>query len=140
MWHSGGQKDDLSRLREELEDIVDLLGETSRQHFVGLVKDEHLHVVGLQYSSLDHVLDTTWSTDDDLWTVLQSLHIVSDIGASDTCVALDVHEVTDGYHDLLDLLGKFSGWGEDQGLAGLEVLVYLLEREIENVAVLPVPD
>ena len=36
--HGGGQENDLGGLGEELEDIVDLLGETARQHLVGLVE------------------------------------------------------------------------------------------------------
>lgn len=42
-------------------------------------------------------------------------------------MALDVHEVTNGNDDLLDLLCEFSGGGEDQSLAGLELRVDLLK-------------
>lgn len=43
-------------------------------------------------------------------------------------MALNVHEVTDGNNDLLDLLGQFTGWGKDQSLALLDVGVQLLEN------------
>jgi hypothetical protein len=42
-------------------------------------------------------------------------------------VAVDVHEVTDGDDDLLDLLSQLTGGSDDQSLAGLEVGVDLLE-------------
>jgi hypothetical protein len=42
-------------------------------------------------------------------------------------VAGDVHEITDGDNDLLDLLGQLAGGGEDEGLAGLDVGVDFLE-------------
>jgi hypothetical protein len=42
-------------------------------------------------------------------------------------VALDLHEVADGDNNLLDLLGELTGGGEDQGLAGLDAGVDLLE-------------
>jgi len=42
-------------------------------------------------------------------------------------VALDVHEVTDGNNDLLDLLGQLTGGSKDQSLALLEAGVDLLE-------------
>lgn len=42
-------------------------------------------------------------------------------------MALNVHEVTDGDDDLLDLLGQFTGGGEDKSLALLDVGVKLLE-------------
>jgi len=125
--HGGGQEDDLGALGQKLEDVVDLLGETARQHLVGLVEDKHLHVVGLQDTTLDHVVDTSGSADNDLGAVLEGLHIVTDAGATDAGVAGDVHEVTDGDDDLLDLLGKLTGGGEDERLAGLDVGVDLLE-------------
>ena len=51
--HGSGKKDDLGRLREELEDVVDLLSETTGKHLIRLVEDEHLHVVGLEDAALD---------------------------------------------------------------------------------------
>lgn len=125
--HGGGQEDDLGGLGQELEDVVDLLGETARQHLVGLVEDEHLHVVRLQDTTLDHVVDTAGGAHDDLGTILESLHVITDAGAANAGMALDVHEVTDGNDDLLDLLGQLAGGGEDQRLAGLDVGVDLLE-------------
>lgn len=125
--HSGGQQDDLGRLRQQLEDVVDLLGETTRKHLIGLVEDEHLHVVGLEDTALDHVVDTTRGTDNDLGTLLESLHVLTDVGTADTGVALDAHEVTDGDNDLLDLLSKLTSRGQNESLASLEVLVDLLE-------------
>jgi len=125
--HGGGKEDNLGRLRKELEDVVDLLGETARQHLIGLVEDEHLHGVGLEDATLDHVVNTAGGTDNDLGAVLEGLHVVADAGTTDTGVALNVHEVTDGDNDLLDLLGKLAGRGEDKGLAGLDVGVKLLE-------------
>ena len=125
--HCSREEDDLSGLRKELEDVVDLLGETTRQHLIGLVEDEHLDVVGLEHTALNHVLDTTRSANDDLRTILQSLHVLADVGTADTRMALNVHEVTNGDNNFLDLLCKFSGRGKDECLAGLEVRVDLLE-------------
>jgi hypothetical protein len=42
-------------------------------------------------------------------------------------VALNIHEVTNGDNDLLDLLGELAGGGEDKSLASLDVVVQLLE-------------
>ncbi len=73
-------------------------------------------------------MDTARSADNDLRTLLKSLHVVADAGTTDTCVAFDVHEVANGNDDLLDLLSQFTGGGEDQGLALLDVGVELLEN------------
>jgi hypothetical protein len=72
-------------------------------------------------------VDTTWSTDDNLWALLESLHVITNRGTTNAGVALNVHEVTDGNNDLLDLLGQLTGWGKDKGLALLDVWVQLLE-------------
>jgi hypothetical protein len=117
----------LGGLREELEDVIDLLSETTRQHLIGLIQNEHLHVVSLEDPTLDHVLDTTRSTDDDLGTLLESLHVVTNAGATNAGMALNVHEVTDSDDDLLDLLGQLTGRGQDQSLAGLDVGVKFLQ-------------
>lgn len=72
-------------------------------------------------------MDTARGTDDDLRAVLERLHVVTDAGAANAGVALDVHEVTDGNDDLLDLLSKLTGGGENQSLARLDVGVDLLQ-------------
>lgn len=101
---------------------------TYRKHFVSLVKDEHLHAVRLEEAALDHVLDTARSTDDDVGAILKSLHVITNAGASNAGVALNVHEVTDGNDDLLDLLSQLTGGSEDQSLALLQAGVDLLEN------------
>ena len=84
-------------------------------------------MVGAQNTALDHVLDTTRGTNDDLGTLLEGLHVVTDAGTTNAGMALNVHEITDSHNDLLDLLGQLTGRGEDQGLALLDVGVKLLE-------------
>lgn len=84
-------------------------------------------MVGLEDTALDHVVDTAGGTNDDLGAVLESLHVLTDVGSTDTGMAVDVHEVTDGDDDLLDLLGQLTGGSEDKGLASLEVGVDLLQ-------------
>ncbi len=73
-------------------------------------------------------MDTARSTDNDLRALLESLHVIANAGTTDTCVALDVHEVANSDDNLLDLLSQFTGGGEDQGLALLDVGVELLEN------------
>lgn len=101
---------------------------TYRQHLIGLIEDEHLHGVGLQEATLNHVVDTTGGTDDDLGAVLEGLHVVTNRGTTNAGVALNVHEVANSDNDLLDLLGKLAGGSEDKSLAGLEGGVDLLEN------------
>lgn len=101
--------------------------ETYREHLVGLVQDEHLHCVGLQEAALDHIVDTTRGTDDNLGPLAEGLHVLADAGAANARMAFDVHEVSDGDDDLLDLLCQFTRWGQDEGLALLDGRIDLLE-------------
>lgn len=141
--HGSGEQSDLGGLGKELEDVVDLLGETTlvllapprksiedetyRKHLISLIQNEQLHVVGLQDAALDHVVNTTGGTDNDLRAVTESGHVLADVGATNAGMALNAHEVTDGDNDLLDLLGQLTSRSKDESLARLQVGVDLLE-------------
>ena len=100
---------------------------TDRQHLIGLVEDEHFHLVCLEDTTLDHVVDTAGGTDNDLGALTESVHVVTDSSTTNAGVALDVHEVTDSDDDLLDLLSQFTGRSDNQSLASLDVGVELLQ-------------
>ena len=72
-------------------------------------------------------MNRTWSTNDNLGTLLESLHIILDGGTTNAGVALNINEDTDSNDELLDLLGQFTGRGENQSLALLDVWIELLE-------------
>lgn len=72
-------------------------------------------------------MNAAGGTDNDLRTVLESLHVLANAGATDASVALNLHEVTNGDDDLLDLLGQLASRGEDERLALLDAGVDLLE-------------
>ena len=101
--------------------------QTYRKHLISFIQNEHPHLVGLQDAALDHVLDTARSANDYLRAILESLHVLADIGSTNTGVALDAHEVTNGDNDLLNLLRKFTGRRQDQTLASLKARVDLLQ-------------
>lgn len=84
-------------------------------------------MVGLEDTALDHVMDTARGANNDLGPLLESLHIIANTDATNTSMALNAHEVTNGNNDFLDLLGQLTGRSKDQGLASLEVGVNLLE-------------
>ena len=142
--HGGGQQGDLGGLGQELEDVVDLLSETTlvplapilhgrveiqtyRKHLISLIQNEQLHVVGLQDTALDHILNTTGGTDDDVRAIAEGGHVLTDVSTTNTGMALDAHEVTNGDNDLLDLLSQLTGRSKDKRLASLQVGVDLLQ-------------
>lgn len=101
---------------------------THRQHLISFVEDEDFDRVRLQSTALDHVVDTTRGSDNDVNTILENLHIITNDGSSDTSVAFNVHKVTDGDDDLLDLLSKLTGRGQDQSLALFDIQIDLLKN------------
>jgi hypothetical protein len=110
---------------------------TYRKHLISLIKNEHLHRICLQESSLNHVLDASRSANDDLRAVLERLHIITDASSANTRVALNAHEVANGNDDLLDLLRKLTGRSKNQSLALLNIGIDLLKNRDRESGGLP---
>lgn len=72
-------------------------------------------------------MNTAGGTDNDLGTVTEGSHVLTDVSTTDTGVALDAHEVTNGNNDLLDLLGQLTGGSQHESLACLQIGVNVLE-------------
>ena len=125
--HGCREKDNLSVLREELENLIDLVFETARQHLIGFIKAEDFDVVGPEGPAVDHIEDTSGSANDDLNTLLQLCHVLTDVGSANTGVTFNVHIVTKGNDDLLDLLSELTGWCEDESLGAFDREVELLK-------------
>lgn len=77
-------------------------------------------MIGPQRTAVDHIEHPPGGTDDDLHALLELSHVLADVGASNASVALNVHVVTKGDDDFLDLLGQLTGGGEDEGLGALD--------------------
>jgi hypothetical protein len=114
--HGSREEGNLDLAREILEDVLDLLLETTREHLVGLVENEDLKVVALEETLLHHVMDTTWGADNDVDSLLEDLDFIADDGTSDAGVDLDANELTDLLDDEGDLLGELSGGGNNKSL------------------------
>ena len=121
--HGSGEKANLDLFREELENVVDLLLESTRKHLIGLIQEELFHAVQSESTSGNHIVDTTRGSNNDVNTLLESTDIVTDGGTSDTGVDLDVHVISKGQDDLLNLAGQLTGRSQDKSLAFLDRLV-----------------
>lgn len=73
-------------------------------------------------------MDTARGADDDLGPVLDGLDIITDRGATNAGMSINVHEVADGNDNLLNLLRKLAGGRKDEGLALLDLGVNILEN------------
>ena len=126
--HGGGKEDDLGVLREELEDFIHLVLETTGKHFIGFVHAENLKMIRTESSSVDHIVNTAGRANDYMATLLEFGHILSNDSPTNTCVAFDVHVVTKCYYDFLDLLSQLASGSQDQGLACLDGDIEFLEN------------
>lgn len=118
LWgQSGREESDLDIAGQELENVLDLVFETTGQHLIGLIEDEKLQVLSLEEASLHHVVNTAGGADNDVGaTALELLDVVLDDSASDASLDLDVHVLTDGVNDVSNLHRQLAGWRHNQGL------------------------
>ena len=93
---SGREESNLDVSGKELENVLNLGFETTRQHLVSFVQNEQLEVLSLEETSLHHVVNTSGSTDDDVSaTRLELLDIVLNDGTTNASLDLDLHVLTD---------------------------------------------
>ena len=114
--HGSREKGDLDVSGQELEDVLNLLLETAREHLIGFVHNEDTEVVSLEDVSLHHIVDTAGRTNDDVNTALQLLDVLLDTGATDASVNEDTRVLTDGLDDESNLHGKLTGRRNDEAL------------------------
>jgi len=75
--HGGREKSDLGAGGEGLENVIDLVLETTGKHLIGLIEDEHLDSVGTQNVTAQHVVYTPWCSDNNVHTVAELGDIVT---------------------------------------------------------------
>ena len=87
----------------------------------------YLHVLYTKSPTVDHIENPAGCPDDDVHAALELAHVVTDIGATDAGVALNLHVVAKGQADLLDLLCQLACRCQDEGLAVRLSVVNLLQ-------------
>mmetsp|Transcript_11574 Transcript_11574/g.12721 ORF Transcript_11574/g.12721 Transcript_11574/m.12721 type:complete len:380 (+) Transcript_11574:1082-2221(+) len=126
--HGGGNEDNLDIRRQHSEDFLDLVLESSGQHFVGFIQNEQLQAVQFEGLSVDHIRDTSGGTNDNVDTFLEDTHIFHNLGSTNTSVNLDLHEFRDVGDNFLGLLGQFTSGGDNQSLAFAQSFVNSLQK------------
>merc|ERR1719244_347079 len=128
--HRSAEQDHLNLLVHVTENVVDLVLETTRKHFVGFVQDENLDRPRIESATVNHVVDSAGSSDDDVDAALAAAQdplVFANVGSADASVARHAHVVAQGHHHLLDLLGQLSGGSQDESLTFLAADVELFE-------------
>ena len=115
--HGSREKAHLHGFRKEFENVIDLILESPRQHLISLIQEELPNRVQSQSTAVDHIIDTSGGTNNDVHTSLECTNIVTNGGTTDAGVNLKIHVITEGDDDLLDLLSKLTGGGQYERLA-----------------------
>lgn len=97
-------------------DVVDLLSETLIEQLVCFVEDKHLNLTGTQVTAANHIGHTAWGSGHNVLAIIKLSNILSDVGAANASMALNIHVIAEGHDNRLDLGGQFAGWGEHKGL------------------------
>jgi len=98
--HSSREKCNLNIMGELLEDLVNLILETTSEHLISFVEDEELKVFSGKESLLDHFEDTSGSSNDDLDTFSESLLIFFRVGTTSASISGDLQVLTEVENDL----------------------------------------
>lgn len=121
------EKGDLDISGKVLENVLNLLLETSREHLIGFIEDEKLEVVSLHETSLHHVHNSSGGSNNDVDSSLENSNVFADNGSSNTGVDLDVGEFTNRVNDVSNLHRKLTGGCDNKGLAVVGSSVNRLE-------------
>jgi len=125
--HSRTENANLQLWRQQLENVVNLILETSGQHLIGFVQREDLDRIWFQRSASQHIVHSPRSTDDDVDAGLENSLILSHRRTADARVALHLQIIPERSHNLLDLLRQFSRRRQNQRLALLQLVVQRLQ-------------
>ena len=114
--HGGGEQGNLHVSGEELEDVLNLLFEASRQHFICFVHDEEPQIICFEEAFLHHVVDTTWGTNNDVHAFLQEGDVFLDAGTADASMDNDAHVLSDRLDNEGSLQRELARWGHNEAL------------------------
>ncbi len=98
--HCSRKKDNLGRIGQELEDVLDLSLKSTGQHLISFVQDEHFDVVGGENTAVHHIKDTARRADDDMLTFGDEGKVISDAGSTDARVAVDLQDMANIFDNL----------------------------------------
>jgi len=127
VWKRCAEKDNLRSWGQVTVDVVNLVFETFVEQLIRLVKDKHLDVPRTQVPAPDHVEDATGGARNNVYAVVKLSDILANGSATDACVALDIHVVSKGEDDRLDLSCQLASRGKHECLGFSEVCIDRLE-------------
>jgi len=112
---------------QELEDVLDLCLEATREHLIGLVKNEELEVVSLQEATAHHIVDAAGGANNDVLALSQLADVLTDNGATDTGVDSESKELANGVNDESNLHRELTRGRDNERLSVVDGRVEALQ-------------
>jgi len=118
IWEGGREQSNLDVTWEVLKNVLNLSLKTARKHLIGFVKNENFEVVSLKETTLHHIVNTSWGTNDDVdASLLEDADVILNNGTSDAGVDFDSLVFSNCVHNICNLHRQLTGGGHDKGLA-----------------------
>jgi hypothetical protein len=123
-----GHNDKLGPLWEAVEYIADCLLKSMRAQVVGLLEAKNLNLLGVESVSGDHMLQSSWSSNNKMDTLLQNSHVITYGSTAGCSMTLQVfHMVPQLEGNLQEVLRFFSCGADNNGLCLLHTDIDLLQ-------------
>ncbi len=114
-----GEEKVLAFVRQELEDLADVVDEAHVEHAVGFVEHEGFDGAEISFAALAEIEQAARGRDDDVESAAQLGDLRVDVHAAEEAGGVEAEAVAVVDDALVHLGGEFTSWGEDEGAGAL---------------------
>mmetsp|Transcript_115699 Transcript_115699/g.230647 ORF Transcript_115699/g.230647 Transcript_115699/m.230647 type:complete len:309 (+) Transcript_115699:480-1406(+) len=114
--HCCRKQTDLDVWWQCLEDVINLVFETTGEHLICLVQHETYQVVHFQVTLPYHVEHTARCAHNKVLSLSEFINVITDRCATNACMAFDIVVIAQCERHFLDLVSKFARRCQDQAL------------------------
>lgn len=116
-----------------------LILKTTRQHLISLIQNKHLDVIRTKGLSSQHVKHSSRGSNNDVDPSCENPLILANTSSAYTGMHLHTKVITEGTHNFLNLLSKFSSRCQNQSLALCQAVIELLQNPRAEGGSFPCP-
>jgi hypothetical protein len=92
------------------------LFKTTGEHFICFIHDEKAQIVCFKNTSLHHIMNTTWSTNDNMSSLFKIFNVLSNASSTNTSMNMNSHIFTNALYNKSNLKRQFSGRSNNESL------------------------
>ncbi len=113
--HGGGEQHGLSLGRQMLQDTADIRQKAHIKHLVCLIQHQQFQIGQVDRPLVDMIQQAAGTGHDNFHTLLQFFNLRIDINSAIHGDTLQPGLLPQFQYGIVDLLGQFTGWSNDQG-------------------------